>query len=191
MSNNNFCHTHRVKDPQRGNDPEVLYFSSVLIFFCRTWDLMYFIVSHILSKPNQRSDCIFCKLSILKFRKLSQMPDVTGLPRGKLGLLEEAFEYELPVVSMSLCVLTIPCMFWTGISEWGFSGLRRQAQAVLQPQTPPNCPKGWGDQYMDTAVHDAFVAAPHASLHRSWDRLFHSSYIIRKPWNRIRFPKAI
>lgn len=93
MSNNNFCHTHRVKDPQRGNDPEVLYFSLVLIFFCPTWDLMYFIVSHILSKPNQRSDCILYKLSILKFRKLSQLPDVTRLPRGKLGLLEEAFEY--------------------------------------------------------------------------------------------------
>lgn len=189
MSNNNFGHTHRVKDPQRGNDPEVLYFSLVVIF-CPTWDLTYFILSHILSKPNQRSDCISCKMNIVKFRKLSKLLDVAGLPRGKLGLLEETFEYYLPIFFMSLCTLKSLCVLnW---DQWVW--LLRPAEASIgSPATadPAQLPKGWGHQYTDTPVHDAFVAAPHASLHRSGDHLFHSSYIIRKPWSRISCSKAI
>lgn len=149
---------------------------------------MYFIVSHILSKPNQRSDCISCKLNIVKFRKVAwcyrTTKRETGTVRRNIWILFANLFHVIVYTKNSLYVLN-----W---DQW--VQLLRPAEASIgSPATPDpaQLPKGWGHQYTDTPVHDAFVAAPHASLHRSGDHLFHSSYIIRKPWSRISCSKAI
>lgn len=150
-SNNNFCHTHSVKDPQRSNHLRVLYFSLVFIFLCPNSDLK----NHRFHQTKQSFQYILLKCTrILKLRKLSNLSEVRRLPRGEFGLLEleETFEYYLPIFFMLCCPWKILFMWHIGFNEWEFSDLRKSSQAVLLLRTLSNCPKGWGDQCMEIPV---------------------------------------
>lgn len=162
--------------------------------------------SFILSKPKSFEYTLLTWMMILELRKLSNLPDVTQLPRGKSGLLEseETFGSYLPVFTLS-CPLNILFMGCPGTNEQGCSALRRPAQGVLLPQALPSCPKGWGLRAMDTTHHSP--AAPPAPVGkigfnplRSWENREtdrevvclkqHNQLVLESEQSALTFPKC-
>ena len=185
-SNNNFCHTHSVKEPQRGNNLGVLYFSLVFIFLCPTSDLIYFIVSHILSKPNKKFWVYLTQVNeYTEAQKAKYFAWCHKITKRETWAIRIRRNIWILFANLFHVIVYIENSLYVMHCDQRMRLLRPEETSTGSPATPDpaQSPQGLRESIYGHP-YNPLVAPPHASMQSSWEHLFHSSYIIRKSWNK-------